>query len=220
MAKRYFVTGIGTDIGKTIASAVITEKLKSDYWKPIQAGDLAQSDSLKVKDLITNTHSQIHPEIYRLNLPASPHLSAKMDGIQIDLSAITLPATANTLVIEGAGGLMVPLNDQDLIIDLIKKLAVEVIIVSKNYLGSINHTLLTVQMLKQYQLSIKGIIFNGEENSETESYILKYTKLTSLGRIPLLAEVSKSSIYKAGADLYFDKFYASIAPVSTAPALL
>lgn len=201
MKKQYFITGIGTGIGKTITSAVLTEKLKADYWKPIQSGDLDQSDSLAVKNLITNPFTQIHPEIYRLNYPLSPHLSAKMDGITIQLDQFHLPETENSLIVEGAGGLMVPLNDQALILDLIKHLQMEVIVVSQNYLGSINHTLLTINTLKQYDITIKGIIFNGEPNQESESYILNYTQLLSLGHIPQLVSLNKETIIEAGKHL-------------------
>ncbi len=198
MSERYFITGIGTGIGKTIASAVLTEKLKADYWKPVQAGDLATSDSLMVKSLLSNSTSEIHPEKYRLNHPLSPHLSAKLDGITIDLNAFKLPETSNNLIVEGAGGLMVPLNDDYLVLDLIKELNLPVIIISKHYLGSINHSLLTINTLKQNQIPIKGIIFNGDENQESEKYILNYGKINHLGNIPTLKILDKENIIEAG----------------------
>ncbi|WP_293786378.1 dethiobiotin synthase [uncultured Pedobacter sp.] len=191
---KYFITGIGTGIGKTLVSAILTEKLKADYWKPIQSGDLETSDSLTVKNLISNPDTVIHPEIYRLTQPLSPHLSARLDGIEIDLQKIEMPITDNNLIIEGAGGLMVPLNEKELIVDLIKKLQAEVILVSQNYLGSINHTLLSVNLLKQYDIPIKGIIFNGAENKETERYILQYTKIKKLGYIPSLNQIDKTHV--------------------------
>ncbi len=191
---KYFVTGIGTNIGKTLISAVLVEKLNADYWKPIQSGDLAQSDSKKIEELISNKKTVIHKEIYRLTNPLSPHLSAKLDGVLINLDKFQLPKIKNNLIIEGAGGLMVPLNDKDLIIDLIKKLRVEVILVSENYLGSINHTLLSLAILKQFQIPVKGIIFNGEENAETQNYILDYSGATFLGKIPRLEMVDSDTI--------------------------
>ena len=130
MSKKYFITGISTGIGKTVTSAVLVEKLKADYWKPIQSGDLDQSDSLTVKSLISNQKSTIHPEKYKLTQPLSPHLSAKLDGVHIQLENLTPPQTENTLIIEGAGGLMVPLNEKELLLDLIKNLGIEVIVVS------------------------------------------------------------------------------------------
>lgn len=201
MAK-YFITGIGTGIGKTLISAVLTEKLKADYWKPIQSGDLDTSDSITISSLISNTQTVIHPESYRLTQPLSPHLSARLDGIEIDLNKINMPLTNNNLIIEGAGGLMVPLNEKELIIDLIKKLNIEVILVSQNYLGSINHTLLSVNLLKQYEIPVKGIIFNGNENVETERYIQQYTKIKKLGNIPSFNNIDKEKVLTAGQNLF------------------
>ena len=201
MAK-YFITGIGTGIGKTLISAILTEKLKADYWKPIQSGDLDTSDSITLGSLISNTQTVIHPESYRLTQPLSPHLSARLDGIEIDLNKINMPLTENNLIIEGAGGLMVPLNEKELIIDLIKKLNVEVILVSQNYLGSINHTLLSVNLLKQYEIPVKGIIFNGDENLETERYIQQYTKIKKLGNVPGLSNIDKEKVKAAGQNLF------------------
>ena len=169
--KPIFITGIGTGIGKTIVSAVLVEKLKADYWKPVQSGELDNSDTMKVKSLVTNTASVFHPEAYRLTQPYSPHKSAALDKTTIDPAKIILPETNNNLVIEGAGGLMVPLNDNFLMIDLIKQLGAAVILVSQNYLGSINHTLLSVQALKQYQIPVKGIIFNGKRDAYSEKNI-------------------------------------------------
>lgn len=201
MSQKYFVTGIGTGIGKTITSAVITEKLKADYWKPIQSGDLNKSDSLTIESLITNKQTVIHPEIYRLNQPLSPHLSAKLDGVEIELNKFQLPKTENHLIVEGAGGLMVPLNYKELILDLIKYLNLEVIVVSQHYLGNINHTLLTINTLKQHNISIKGIIFNGEKNLESQSYILNYTGIKHLGNIPALKNINKLNVIEVGKNI-------------------
>lgn len=179
---KLFITGIGTDVGKTIASAIITEALEADYWKPIQAGDLNTSDSHKIKSFISNGKTAIHPNSYALNTPASPHLAAQLDGIVIDLEKIAEPVTENYLVVEGAGGLFVPLNNQDCVIDLIKS-DYKVIIVSRHYLGSINHTLLTIEALKSRNIAIAGILFNGNENQSTESIILNKTGVKCIGRI-------------------------------------
>lgn len=190
----FFVTGIGTEIGKTITSAILVEYLKADYWKPIQSGDLDFSDTIKVKNLISNKKTQFHTESYRLTQPYSPHYSAQLDGVTINLNEIKIPKTNNNLIIEGAGGLMVPLNDKDLIIDLIKKFNVEVILVSRNYLGSINHTLLSVEALRSRNIPIKGILFNGESTPATESIIIKQTGLTVIGHIPILNHIDKMTI--------------------------
>lgn len=198
MNDTYFITGIGTGIGKTIVSAILTEKLKADYWKPIQSGDLETSDSLFIKHLISNTQTVIHPESYRLGQPLSPHLSAKLDGIDINLDDIKAPKTNNRLIIEGAGGLMVPLNDKHLILDLIKKLKAKVIVVSQNYLGSINHTLLTLEILKFNHIQVEGILFNGGANAESENYIANYSKVKVLGNIPKLSIIDKETIITSG----------------------
>ena len=179
---KLFITGIGTDVGKTIASAIITEALEADYWKPIQAGDIDNSDSHKILAYISNPKTEIFPNSYKLNTPASPHYAAELDNVEIDLKQITEPETANHLVIEGAGGLLVPLNEKDTIADLIKK-EYKVIIVSRHYLGSINHTLLTIEALKQRDIAIAGIIFNGDKVEATEDIILKKTGFKMIGRI-------------------------------------
>jgi dethiobiotin synthetase len=196
--KPLFVTGIGTGIGKTLVAAVLVEKLQADYWKPIQSGDLDASDTLKVQGLVSNPKTIFHPETYCLTQAYSPHKSAELDGIVIDENKILLPQTNNTLVIEGAGGLMVPLNDHFLMVNLISQLNAEVILVSQNYLGSINHTLLSVELLKQRGIPVKGIIFNGESNASSEEYILNYTKLQLLGRLPVLKSIGKEAVIKSG----------------------
>jgi len=179
---KLFITGISTDVGKTIASAIIVEALQADYWKPIQAGDLDNSDSHKIKSYISNNKTIIHENSYKLNTPASPHFAAEIDGISIDLKKIIEPKTTNQLVIEGAGGLLVPLNETDCIIDLIQK-DYKVIIVSRHYLGSINHTLLTIEALKNRKISVAGIIFSGNENKSTEAIILNKSGIKCIGRI-------------------------------------
>lgn len=200
---RYFVTGIGTEIGKTLASAILVEALNADYWKPIQAGELDYSDSHKVKDLISNSKSVFHPESYRLKLPMSPHAAAEKENTNIEISKCQLPSTNNSLIVEGAGGLLVPLNKKECIIDLIEKLNLEVILVSQHYLGSINHTLLSIEALKRRHIPIKGILFNGNENIDTESIILSKSGLDKLGRIPLLNTVDKTSVKKIAEQLNF-----------------
>lgn len=179
---KLFITGISTDVGKTVASSIIVEALEADYWKPIQAGELENSDSHKVKSLISNPKSQIFDNSYALNTPASPHYAAALDGITIEVNQVKEPQTENHLVIEGAGGIFVPLNDTDCVIDLIKP-EYKVIVVSRHYLGSINHTLLTIEALKNRKIDIGGIIFSGDENKSTESIIINKTGVKCIGRI-------------------------------------
>ncbi len=194
--KPVFITGIGTGVGKTVASAIICEALKADYWKPVQAGDLENSDTKKVKSLITNKESFFFNEAYQLPYPLSPHAAAALADTEVDVEKINIPSSKNRLVVEGAGGLMVPLNYHTLYIDLIRSWKIEVILVSRHYLGSINHTLLSAESLLTRNIPVKGIIFNGEENVHTEEVILKMTGLSMIGRIDETKKVSKAFVKK------------------------
>ena len=169
--KSYFITGISTEVGKTITSAIVTEALEADYWKPIQAGELENTDTHKVEKLVSNFKSKFYPNNYALKTPMSPHAAAAIDGITIDITKIITPKTKNDLVIEGVGGLLVPLNDKHTILDIMKP-DYKVIVISRHYLGSINHTLLTVNLLKEKGFDI-SIIFSGDEHKSTEDIILK-----------------------------------------------
>lgn len=168
-------------MGKTIAAAIITEALEADYWKPVQSGDLENSDTHKVQKLVSNAKSVFHKNSYALQTPMSPHASAEIDGITIKIDKIKEPETENHLVIEGAGGVLVPLNDNDTILDLIQP-NYKVIVVSRHYLGSINHTLLTVNLLKEKGFEV-AILFSGKEHPTTENIIKKMTNIPVLGRI-------------------------------------
>ncbi|RAU82602.1 dethiobiotin synthase [Pontibacter arcticus] len=192
--KRYFVTGIGTDVGKTVAAAILTEALQADYWKPVQAGGLDFTDTDTVKSLISNTKSVFHPEAYRLKKASSPHKAAAAEGIEIDVHGLTLPETDNNLIVEGAGGLMVPLNKRYLVLDLVQQLGLEVVLISRNYLGSINHTLLTAEVLRYRKVPVAGIIFNGEENPTSEDFIIKYTGLRKLPSIRQEADFCQEAV--------------------------
>ncbi len=198
-AQKYFITGISTEVGKTVASAIVTEALEADYWKPVQSGDLEYSDTHKVQDLISNQKSVFHQNSYALQTPMSPHASAEIDGITIDLTKIIVPATQNNLVIEGAGGLLVPLNDSDTILDLIKP-DYKVIVVSRHYLGSINHTLLTLNLLKEKGFDV-SLIFSGNEHPTTENIIKKMSGISVIGNIEEEPYFDKNVIKE-----YADKF--------------
>ena len=163
--KQFIVAGIGTEIGKTVASAILTAGLKADYWKPVQAGDLATGDAYWIRNWVPS--ATVHPSTYALSQPLSPHSAAEIDGITITLASFKIP-TDKTLIVELAGGIMVPLNDQQTNLDLIKHLNLTVILVSKNYLGSINHTILSYEILKQHGIPMAGIVFNGPENPSGE----------------------------------------------------
>lgn len=193
------MTGIGTDVGKTIVSATMVEALKADYWKPVQAGDLENSDSILMEQLISNSKTTIHPERFQLNTPASPHYAAAVDGITIDLSDFNLPITENHLIVEGAGGLLVPLNNQDTILDLIQHLKIPVILAINFYLGSINHSLLSIEILKARKIPIHAIVFNGEINIASRGIIEKRSGnyVSQFLEIPQLKSVDPSHIQSA-----------------------
>lgn len=189
----YFVSGIDTGVGKTIASAVLCEVLKADYWKPVQAGDLQHSDSMMVRSLVSSD-VRIWPEAHKLNTPASPHYSAKKDGVRIEPGAMQIPKSEKPLIIEGAGGLLVPLNDDQTYADLLQVWDIPVILVSRNYLGSINHTLMSIEILQQRGIPLAGILFNGEANQSTQEVIEKYSGITVLGHIPKIDRLDAVSI--------------------------
>jgi dethiobiotin synthetase len=178
----YFITGISTEVGKTIVSAILTEALQADYWKPVQAGELEHSDTHTVRQLVSNTKTKFHASAFNLETPMSPHAAAKIDGVVLSVKKIKRPKSQNNLVIEGAGGLLVPLNDTQTIIDLILPTD-KVIVVSRHYLGSINHTLLTIEALKSRGIPVFGIVFNGAEHPSTETVITKMSGVPILGRI-------------------------------------
>lgn len=197
MYTKYFITGIGTGIGKTVTSAILTQYFKADYWKPVQSGDLDQSDSMLVSKL-NNENIDVHPEWYRLKYPASPHQSAAMENIEIKVSDFELPETENILLTEGAGGLFVPLNNTEFMIDLITHLNVPVILVVRDYLGCINHTLLSVEALRSRDIEIAFVVLNGNFVDETKEIILKHIPSgTKVIELPELDILSKESIQKA-----------------------
>lgn len=198
MNKPIFITGTGTNVGKTMAAAIITEALHADYWKPVQAGFSDGTDSLWVESMISNNQTVIHPEVYKLQLPASPHIAAGNEGIHISIRHILqqVPKTHNRLIIEGAGGLMVPLNENKFVLDLIKKLKATVIIVSKNELGSINHSLLTARVLQKEKVDVAGWVFN-EEYMNYEHEIAGWSGFPVIDSIPHFPEVKKAVILQA-----------------------
>ncbi len=192
--KNLFITGIGTNVGKTVISAIFTESLKADYWKPIQSGTDEGKDSDTIKNLISNSSSQIYPESYLLKAPLSPNIAAKIEGIEIDLDKILLPETSNNLIIEGAGGLLVPINNTHFVIDIAKKFNCDIVLVISDYLGCINHTLLSLYYLNQQQYNIYAIVFNGNFNTEVKSSILNFCKNIKTIDIPSIELLSKETI--------------------------
>lgn len=197
MSKSYFVTGIDTDIGKTVVSAILVKALNASYWKPVQSGSLDNSDSMTVKRLVPEARA--FQETYRLTQPLSPHASARIDGVKIELAEIVVPEHDGNLIIEGAGGLCVPLDDDLMIVDLIERLSVPVILVSKNYLGSINHTVMTIELLKARDIEIAAIIFVGEKNLESERFIENKARKARFFHIPWSDQVDEQFVSKQAA---------------------
>ena len=195
----YFVTGIDTDSGKTLVAAILCEALKADYWKPVQAG--TPTDTETVKTLISNSQSVVHEERYRLKMAASPHASAKAEGISIAMADLAAPSTTRDLIIEGAGGCLVPLNEKDFVIDLASQLGAVVILTADLYLGSINHTLLSVNELQRRNLHVKGIIFNGPSNPESEQIIMKHSMLPCLLHIDREGYINREVVMRYANEL-------------------
>ena len=198
MTNRIFITGIGTGVGKTITSACITESLQADYWKPVQTGLTEGTDTDTIKNLLTNPVSRCHKEAYRLQEPASPHLAARLENVTINVKRIieiaeTYQPANRPLIIEGAGGLMVPITETTFTIDLIQQLKAKVIIVAGNYLGSINHSLLTAKVLQQAQIPVLGWIFSGETHTN-EDEVVSWSGFPKLGRIPQTSHIDKAFI--------------------------
>lgn len=199
MERKIFITGIGTDVGKTLASAVLAEAWQADYWKPIQAGNLEQLETDYVQSLVTNSKTVIHPTQVFLKTPCSPHYAAQLDKMTIEPEKLTIPTSTNTLLIEGAGGLMAPLQQEFLILDLIKFWKLPVILVSRNYLGSINHTLLSLEVLKQHRVSVLGLVFTDTDAWNSMEYICRKSQLPLIGHIPHLAEITPQRISEVAA---------------------
>lgn len=195
------IAGIHTDIGKTITSAVLTEALQADYWKPVQAGDLDKSDSMTVQQLISNKRSHIHKEALLLSQPMSPHAAAAIDGIEVDHTKFHLPVTDNTLLMETAGGALSPLSNTMTMADLIQYYQLPAILVTQNYLGSINHTLLTIEALRNRNIPLLGVVVNGESNTSSESYIEQYGKVSIIARIPWLDILNKEAVSECAANI-------------------
>ena len=197
--KPFFISGIGTGIGKTLVAAVMTEVLKADYWKPIQAGFEKGTDSSWLASVVSNSETIVHPETYKLKLAASPHIAARKENRLIELNRILKDYSQmnpdRPLIIEGAGGLMVPLNEKDFVIDLVKQLDARLVLVSRNYLGSINHSLMTAKLCRSYGLDVAGWVFN-DNYLDYEQEIAGWSGYPILFSLPLLDSVSKQTIFQ------------------------
>ncbi len=199
MMKGVFVTATDTDAGKTVASAIIATALQAAYWKPIQSGDLDHSDSMKIEAMTSGI--DILPERHRLTVPASPHYSAEVDGVELSLSDFELPKHDRPILVEGAGGLLVPFNEHELMIDLIDQLSLPTILVSRHKLGSINHTLLSLDALHLRGIHLAGIVFVGAETPSTETIIAAHGHTPIIGRIPWADDLNSNFIQAEAARL-------------------
>lgn len=194
----FFISGIDTNVGKTLVSAIFTEALQADYWKPVQAGYEEGTDTNTVKSLVSNTTSFFHPEAYLLKNPVSPHYAAILENIELDEKKIIQQYKnmhrSGSLIIEGAGGLMVPINKRCLVLDLIQSIGIPVVLVVKNYLGSINHTLLSLQILKNKGIPVQGMVFSGIESAASKTFILEYSQVPCILDIPVLASIDPETV--------------------------
>jgi dethiobiotin synthetase len=198
----YFVTGIDTDSGKTLVAAILCEALQADYWKPVQAGLPLDRDT--VRSLVSDRSITLHDEQYFLKFPASPHAASKLEDIRIEMDCFTLPITDKNLIIEGAGGCLVPLNNENFVVEIAERFKCEIVLVADLYLGSINHTLLTISELRRRKLPMKGIIFNGERNPASEEIILHHAGMRCLLRIEREKEITREIVKR-----YADKLLTS-----------
>jgi len=194
MKKNLIVTGIGTAVGKTVVSAILVKMLEADYWKPISCGAEEDRDTHQIKNLVAEPDLCCHPETYHFLSPLSPHHAGSLEGVDPLSSKMIPPQSEKRVVIESVGGVLVPLNNIQVTMDVFCKWGFEWIIVSRNYLGSINHTLLTIEALKQRGADILGLVFNGPENIYSEEFITNYSKLPVLGRVKEEEKIDATTI--------------------------
>ena len=198
---RFFITGIGTNVGKTLVSAILCEAMQADYWKPIQCGIEEGRDKDIVKKLLSNSKSVCHDEIYLLKEPASPNIAAKREGIKITMDSLSLPQTLNKICIEGAGGPMVPINDSYFVIDIAKQNGLAVVLVIDSYLGCINHSLLCIDYLLNNNYKLHGLILNGNFDEEVKNSIINYKRIPVLGEIPKVENPDKKFVREQASNL-------------------
>lgn len=194
----FFVTGTDTGIGKTLVSAILTAGLKATYWKPVQSGLEEETDTQAVRRMTGLPDTHFKPETYRLNEPLSPHASAAIDGVSIRMDAFSVP-TADTrhLIIEGAGGVLVPLNERALIIDLMARLSVPALVVARSGLGTLNHTLLTLEALRRRDIPVMGVVMNGPQNTSNREALEHYGQTEILAELPVMNRMDPTTVRTA-----------------------
>jgi dethiobiotin synthetase len=197
MSSAIVVTGTDTDVGKTVFCAGLTRLLEGTYWKPVQAGLADETDAETVRRLAELPPDRVLAEAWALHTPASPHLAAEIDGVEIDPDALVLPPSERTLVVEGAGGLMVPLTRRMLLIDVIARWGAPVVLCARTRLGTINHTLLSIEALRRRAIPLLGVAFVGEAHAENERIIGSLGKVPVLGRLPQLDPLTPAALAAA-----------------------
>lgn len=200
--RRFVIVGTDTDVGKTVFSAALVQALAASYWKPVQAGLEAETDSQIVARLSGAPQERILPEAWRLRLAASPHIAARAEGVKIDAASLAPPDVTGPLVIETAGGVMVPLTDNILTIDVLARWRLPVILVARTQLGTINHSLLTIEALRHRDIALHGVAFVGEEERATQDTIARIGAVKALGRLPRLAVLLQETLCAAFDDAF------------------
>ncbi len=202
---RVFITGTDTGIGKTLTASILMAGLtNSGYWKPVQSGAEETTDSQWVREATGLPETRFYPETYRLKAPLSPHASAALEDVEIDMEEFWVPylGSLERLIVEGAGGIMVPLNEEHLMLDLMKRLNYPVILVCKSGLGTINHTLLSLEQLRNQGLDILGVVMNGEPNSSNRQAIEQHGKVKVIAEVPPLEAITPQSLEQAFTDYF------------------
>lgn len=217
MAQQFFITGTDTGVGKTVLSALLCAAMGAFYWKPIQTGAEEDSDSLTAASLAELPPARMLHETYRFAPPVSPHLAAKMAGVNIELEKIRIPYVAQgmPLIVEGAGGVLVPLNEYDFMADLMRQLGLPVLLASRSTLGTINHTLLSLAALRQAGVAVRGVVMIGPRNADNREAIEKYGETRVVGEIPLLTEMNRASLLDVFAAHFEQDVFGQIARAAT-----
>jgi dethiobiotin synthetase len=214
MAQRYFVTGTDTGVGKTVLSALLCAALDALYWKPIQTGTDIDSDSRTVKLLAELADECVLPETYKFAPAISPHLAARRAGEQIDLEKIKLFAGNAPLIVEGAGGVFVPLNERELMVDAMRQLGLPVLLAARSSLGTINHTTLSLAALRNAGVAVAGVVMIGAPNAENRAAIEEYGKVRVVGEIPWLAKLNRAVLLEIFAARFDQTLFMPLARAS------
>jgi dethiobiotin synthetase len=216
MAQRYFITGTDTGVGKTVLSALLCAALGAAYWKPIQTGTEVDSDSNTVGALAELAPEKILPEAHRFAPAVSPHLAGRLAGVKIDLAKIKLPTDADEspIIVEGAGGVFVPLNEKDLMVDLMRQLGLPVLLAARSSLGTINHTTLSLAALRNAGVEVAGVVMIGAPNAENRAAIEEYGKVRAVGEIPWLTEINRAVLLEIFAARFDQSLFMPLARTS------